>query len=154
MTTKFAGGIGMCLYMFLVFLLIDSGAATVSGMIAAAAGRLTIIPHGHILFTLSLWANALLAVSTFAGLILFWTKRLFAKRLITILLIVLVAFRIFEVTLSFIPEVTRAAAVSVSILDTFLIKVLLGIVVPGLFLFYLFAPERGSDHLSDPRFGG
>jgi hypothetical protein len=151
-TTKFTGVIGLLMFLFLVFLFIDSGIGVITGAKAASLPNQPLATGENPLFVIGLAVNAVLAAAAFGSLFLFWTKRVFAKRLIMALFLCLIAFRIFELVLAFTPGVTKAASAPVSILDTVLVKGLIGVVLPVIFLVYLFAPERDSDRL--PRSGG
>jgi hypothetical protein len=142
LTSKYMGFVGICLFLYLIFVFMDSfltGLGALSG--AAAAGK-NLFVENSFLFLIILIANIVyVPFSLFCGVV-FWTKRLWTIVLLRIYFLSLIAFKLFELILSFIPEVTKVSGFSATLMDSILVKLVLGIMCPLALVIYLFRPDR------------
>jgi hypothetical protein len=142
LTSKFTGFIGLCIFMFLLFVFMDTSLTLWSAVVGALNEERSVFPEGKLLYSLVMASYFVLSPFSVVCGVLFWSKRLFAVRLLEAFLALLILARAFELVLSFVPEVTGVQGFSASLTDSILVKLSLGIVVPGLLLFYLLRPER------------
>jgi hypothetical protein len=150
-TTKFSGLIGILIFLFIVYSFSDAVLTFLTMATAAGADGKSLFAGRSALFIVLLAENAtLIPFSALAGVFL-WTKKRFAVPVIQFFLMTVMAFKIIELAIVLSDSLRKANEYLPSVLDTILVKIVLGVLVPALMLAYLFKRERKIDLDAHPK---